>query len=681
MNSRQNVSCTIITIVLHLFSIFTSGQTSMFNKILILTGDSADERLYSIVKHNQRIFIAGAILEENDKVVVAEIDSLGNVVWVKTYGGPGHRYWFGFRQGLAVTTDEHLVAVGSYLPDSGYSRFLMMKLTMAGDTLWSRILLQDEYLDQFCNGYGVIPVSDGGFAVLGEIGIMSVLIKTDSLGNTLWKRTFGVNQTTQYMYLRSVRESPDKGFLLGGSFFNGHQTNSGASIIYSVDSVGEIRWLRTFGGPYRDGDAYPFVNSDTDLVILSATSTAPNYAAGRLHLIRLNSDGTTVSEQQYGLPNHFYFPQDIRKLSDSTFIACGYYNYQMQGWLFNFTVGGDSLFLRNYTLTPPGNPYIISRRFHGCITTPDGGVLTLGEIDYPIGSTGQGDGWLVKTDRFGCLEPACDPYAIYILQHPRSDTACRHITVEFAVHVSGDSINFTWQSFQDGQWANLPDSLPYQGIHDSILQVVTFEVPFSEMTFRCKVWNQVYDIPSLPCTLTLYDPVNILQQPADQIVRLNDTATFKVSTCGTPTLAFQWFKSGNLIGGSTDSLLIIYPVYFTDTGHYYCRIENACGHITSETALLKINTLSIEVQDKNNLFRCYPNPSSEILFLEPIQPVTGEMVILILDSSGKVVIQMKPVLRENRHLISIPISGLPAGLYTMIIEYDGKHTHLPCIFR
>jgi hypothetical protein len=97
-------------------------------------------------------------------------------------------------------------------------------------------------------GYSVQQTTDGGYIVTGFTRNNVYLVKTDSLGDTLWTRTYG---GTSWEVGYSVQQTQDGGFII-----TGETTSFGAGFydVYLVktDSVGDILWARTYGGTDYD---------------------------------------------------------------------------------------------------------------------------------------------------------------------------------------------------------------------------------------------------------------------------------------------------------------------------------------------------------------------------------------------------------------------------------------------
>ncbi len=93
---------------------------------------------------------------------------------------------------------------------------------------------------QFFNGnrgWSVLQTADGGYAVTGDNGSTSLLIRTDSSGSLLWAKTYQIGgKITSLPFLVST---DDEGFALAGTWEN-------QIALVKVDSDGNMQWNKTY---------------------------------------------------------------------------------------------------------------------------------------------------------------------------------------------------------------------------------------------------------------------------------------------------------------------------------------------------------------------------------------------------------------------------------------------------
>ena len=147
---------------------------------------------------------------------VQKTDSLGEPVWTRHYGYPPYATFWAVRQ-----TDDggYVVAGGIYNVEHDRGDACLLKLDSFGDTVWTRSYGVDGYMAE---AYSVGRTRDGGFILAGYLMADSsvphyrvYLIRVDSLGETLWTRTFDGNESLADWGCW-VEQCADGGFVVTG---------------------------------------------------------------------------------------------------------------------------------------------------------------------------------------------------------------------------------------------------------------------------------------------------------------------------------------------------------------------------------------------------------------------------------------------------------------------------------
>jgi len=148
----------------------------------------------------------------NDDVYLVKTDSNGDTIWTQTYGGGNYEVGNSVQQ----TTDGGYIVsgyTGSIVGD--YSDVYLIKTDSNGDTIWTQTIGGS---DLNC-GECVQQTTDGGYIVAGHIGSTAgvfdvYLLKTDSVGDTLWTQTIGGSEDD---FASSVEQTIDGGYIVVGS--------------------------------------------------------------------------------------------------------------------------------------------------------------------------------------------------------------------------------------------------------------------------------------------------------------------------------------------------------------------------------------------------------------------------------------------------------------------------------
>lgn len=88
----------------------------------------------------------------------------------------------------------------------------------------------------------------------------------------------------------------------------------------------------------------------------------------------------------------------------------------------------------------------------------------------------------------------------------------------------------------------------------------------------------------------------ITTQPASQTVTVGANVTFTVVATGEAPLGYQWAKGGTAIAGATTATLTLNAVTTADAGTYTVTVSDAAGSVTSDGAVLTVNSVPGENQ-------------------------------------------------------------------------------------
>jgi hypothetical protein len=176
---------------------------------------------------------------------VARFNSSGDTIWTRSLVYTYNNYNLTGRS-VVQTSDGGFIVLGSTSNTSTASSYApIIKLNSAGDTVWTKAFVFSIYGSNVSNNLNTIrQTPDGGYIIAGNAkmgtstnyGNYALLIKTDSLGDTLWTRKYNNsdpdNMTSLYIY--SMTLSGDAGYLLAGNTNN----YTGGAFIIKTDADG-----------------------------------------------------------------------------------------------------------------------------------------------------------------------------------------------------------------------------------------------------------------------------------------------------------------------------------------------------------------------------------------------------------------------------------------------------------
>ncbi len=241
-----------------------------------------------------------------------KINMAGDTLWCKTYGGADTEYGRDIKQ----TDDDGYIIVGSTQSYGlGGSDIYLIRTDSYGNKLWDKTyggVTNDE-------GWSVEITSDDGFIICGNTDSYGAgysdlyLIKTDSLGNTVWTRTFGGSGGESGVAVRQLADDSYIAIGSTGSFGTGY------SSIYTVkaDSNGDSLWAKTYGGIKADFGSDVEIAFDGSLLLCGWTAS---YGAGfyDAYLVKIDPDGNFLWSQAYG------GAKEDRAYSVQQAMDCGY---------------------------------------------------------------------------------------------------------------------------------------------------------------------------------------------------------------------------------------------------------------------------------------------------------------------------------------------------------------------
>jgi hypothetical protein len=319
-----------------------------------------------------------------------------DILWTRKYGdGWGIASQFG--SSVQQTTDGGYIITGSNESlNPNYRDVILIKTNSIGDTLWTKTF-GERYYDE--EGYSVQQTTDGGYIIAGSrdsfpFGTMYSdvwLIKTNSIGDTLWTKTFGSLYKNDKG--NSVQQTTDGGYIITGWRIS-IGTYSEDVWLIKTDSSCDMLWTKTFGGSGDDrGES---VQQTTDGGYIIAGWTWSLSAGWRdLWLIKTSSLGDTLWTKKFGGAemDHGY---SVQQTMDEGYIIAGdtrsfgIVNYDV--WLIKTNSSGDTLWTKTFGGSSEEGGYSVQQ-------TTDGGYIITG----PTRSYGSGlrDVWLIKTDSSG----------------------------------------------------------------------------------------------------------------------------------------------------------------------------------------------------------------------------------------------------------------------------------------
>lgn len=206
--------------------------------------------------------------------------------------------------------------------------------------VFSQITFEKSY-DLYGSGTTVIAEDDGYF--LSGSSNKSVLIRTDLLGDTLWKKTFPDGHGNMHLMTKSI---PKEYVFLSNPSNNIKVTK--------MDGLGNIIWSNTIVKPNWNVPNQIIQTNDNGYLIagqsnsLAGITTPYPYSA---NIIKLNSEGDTLWTKMVGNNNYNYYAYSAIETSDSHYLVTGYGyedSYNAKALLIKMDTYGNILWKKKY---------------------------------------------------------------------------------------------------------------------------------------------------------------------------------------------------------------------------------------------------------------------------------------------------------------------------------------------
>ncbi len=315
-------------------------------------GTSFDAGKSVIQTNDGGYFVAGDISSDDGDILlnhggrdfwVLKLTVEGNLIWQKSYGGPGGEY---LNHTIRIEDSGYLMAGecsgngGDVSGVHGNEDAWIVRVDNAGELIWQKpyggsdddifyscILLQEGgYL------FAGVSHSDDGDVTYNQGDGDFWLVKTDSSGSIEWQKTYGGSSIDKAF---SVVQYYDGGYLAVGETGS---TDGDISEWYpgtyhdiwliKIDSIGNLEWEKTLGG--SGGQEGQVVISIIDSnILVGGYSTSDdfdvsfNHGEGDYWIVYLDSLGNIIWEKSLGGSTSDH-SDDIIVQSPSEFVICGY---------------------------------------------------------------------------------------------------------------------------------------------------------------------------------------------------------------------------------------------------------------------------------------------------------------------------------------------------------------------
>jgi hypothetical protein len=225
----------------------------------------------------------------NDTLTIIRTDGVGEVLWEHRYGG-GLGRDIGYS---LVETMDGGIAVTGFTGSGTALDIHVLKVDVDGQQLWSRVF------DMGGSEYGntIRQLVDGGFMVLADNGELDSdgdihLLRLNEVGDTLWTRTFDSGEQD---HARGLWVNSDGGYTIAGG--RGYPNRD--IFLVRTDALGNELWRRFHGDPSLDELAMDVQQRDDGGFIFCGRKEDPVLNRIGMHLFSTDADGYILWEREW----------------------------------------------------------------------------------------------------------------------------------------------------------------------------------------------------------------------------------------------------------------------------------------------------------------------------------------------------------------------------------------------
>lgn len=135
----------------------------------------------------------------------------------------------------------------------------------------------------------------------------------EGFSQEIWKKTYPFEGGGE---AESIKKTGDGGFILSGKIFSKEFDSDG--LLMKIDSSGELKWFKTYGGEGMDGFSYAEETKDGGFIACGTTFFSP--ITSKIYVVKTDSKGNMLWEKLIG-EEGFYEANVIREIKGGYIIA------------------------------------------------------------------------------------------------------------------------------------------------------------------------------------------------------------------------------------------------------------------------------------------------------------------------------------------------------------------------
>ena len=323
-------------------------------------------------------------------------------------------------KGCVKTFSGGYLKAGTYFYNNDSAEAVLVKLDKNLDSI--QTVTYSLFNEVSSDVYSLLQIDSLGVILVGQYYKKSsssywmFMTMFDYNLNVIWERFYKVFNGNQPggITATNVVQTSDGGFMIGG-YAELVSTNRQAGIILKTDSVGNEEWRESINAMTTNNEVL-LLDMDNGYVLFATAScndrdSISNELICQPRVGVIDYNGNVVLDRRIGQRGLNLTVDYLTKTSDFNYLIGGYnQSLGFTSYAMKMTGSGDSIWHRQFRYA--NHQFPNEGRLQSVSLTNDSGyVYTCYFIDLGPGGTGVNT-WLVKTDKFGCIQNGCQNIGI-----------------------------------------------------------------------------------------------------------------------------------------------------------------------------------------------------------------------------------------------------------------------------
>ncbi len=275
---------------------------------------------------------------------ISKVTADGEPLWSKSIIGMNARQ-------IIPTSDGGFLMAGSSSDNAYNKKFILIKTDASCDTLWTDQIYHSNATAQTYYKFSkTIELENGSFVTLGSANSIDnnfdiKLINTDAQGNNLWSKSIGGSGMDDAF---DLKQCSDNGFIICG-ITHSDGLDGGNICLIKTDSIGNAVWAKSYSNDYLMVPKNVFITNDGGYYVLGYYEASES--ENDVFAFKTDSNGGIVWANSYGTSNSEMLFGAMQLLDGSVLATGGVddaLSQERHAFLMKLSMAGDTIWSKVY---------------------------------------------------------------------------------------------------------------------------------------------------------------------------------------------------------------------------------------------------------------------------------------------------------------------------------------------